>query len=210
MFSRFTCCFVLLLSLLTVSFVEAKTGSYYTNRIRTQIQTGATRTMDVSTSNVFEGMTYTAHRESLIVLPTTSLYMELQAPDSFTIGLEQLSIGASGTPWTITILEAPTYTTGTAILRADNKNRTYNTDTLSGAVLKKNPTYTSGGTSIFQMYVGGSNSDNDSTLQSKMYTNVSFPLDLLLKKSTNYLIRLQNTTGDTNSVSAKIDWYQLR
>jgi len=187
--------------------VDGRTGTIYKTRPQIEKETGATRVIDTDHSMIHEGCWYTAFRETTTIANSTPLYFEMITPDSFEVHLKDINIFAVGVPWVITILEAPACTTGAIQAYARNRNRAdYSTDSLSGVVLKKNPTGVTGGTVVTSFYAGG----GTGVVGTKSSASSKIGLELELKKSTTYIIKMLNSTGSANAISAVFDWYQIK
>jgi hypothetical protein len=137
--------------------------------------------------HMFDGDMYVLNSIMSVGAGTTVYIQGKLGANKFFHKVERRHAFESGGPYTIDLIEAPTLTDGTTVVTASNMNR-QSTKT-HAAQFFSNPTGVSGGTIIDTLYIpasgSGSNTIGTGTLGSER----------ILKKSTDYLIRIANGGG---------------
>lgn len=107
---------------------------------------------------------------------------------------------AAGGDAEITIFEGTTVTDDGSSLAAGDRNRT--TANTPETTLFSGPTITADGTELAHVLLPGGSGGNASG------GSADSPVEFVLKKSTNYLVRVKNIAGATKAFSATMDWYE--
>jgi hypothetical protein len=116
------------------------------------------------------------------------------------VHLRPAMISSSASCVTITTIEAPVFTAGTA---GTSINRNRNSLTASGVNYRYAATYTSGGTVLDMMVAGGGTEGKGGGQQQ------GAEHEIVLKPSTTYLIQISNpAAGATTAIVFNLFWYE--
>ena len=138
---------------------------------------------------------------SLAAAATYSLTLTTPAASVAYVHLRPAMLSSSASYAKMTILEAPTFTAGTA---ATPYNRNRNSATAASTVYKYNAGYTSGGTALDLFTVG---TGGNPTARSG--GSAGADQELVLKPATTYLFLIDNPTGGaTSNIAWQLFWYE--
>ncbi len=148
-------------------------------------------------NNIHGGNFFTAQVANAALGASALLYIEIIIPEEIELHLKQVSF-YNGDDGHFELVEAPTLTTGAAVLTAFNRWRP--SIKLSNILLKSNPTAISSGVVLDEMYFKGTNQAPGTLITSDW--------EWVLKSDTTYLIRLTNNGTGSEQALLKANWYE--
>lgn len=157
--------------------------------------TGRPITVDPYHVELNSGDMYSVFQNNAALASNGIIYFELIVPATHEADLEGFEIFCTDLYTEVTVIEAPTLTTGvTALTPMNLKRKSANTAKVG---YKSNPTSISGGTTLETFFTGG----GTGTGQTKIGGTTHTQLGWLLKPSTTYLIRATNKSANAIIIS---------
>lgn len=164
--------------------------------MREDARTGVPQVISVTEHQIHTGNTYVVTQKYAAVAAGASVYLELKTPNTATIvNLKEISAFSTKATGAVSLIEAPTVTTGATAVTPVNLNR--QSANTAASVVKSNPTGISGGT----------------TLETIPIYNYATPRQELadkeydLAKNTTYLVKLTNNDAAEADMIVRIIFY---
>jgi len=171
-----------------------KTQNFNMDRERV---TGATRVIMSDHANIHDGEGYNASVYAEGVADNAYVQIEFKTPEAPYIHMKSITVNSEGLGL-FEVLEAPTLTTGNTAIVTRNLRRVAPV-TVSGAVLKSDPTSISAGTLIRSYFTGAGKDTGGPT---------NLDTEIVLERNTTYLFRVQNLGGSAKALSLYLFWYE--
>ena len=143
------------------------------------------------------GELFSAEVANVALGAAAKLYIEINVPATHVVCLKKFKF-YNGDDGIIELTEAPTLTTGAAVLAALNRNR--GSSKAYNSILKSNPTGISGGLSLTKFYFKG-------TVQAGGLLEDS-DWEWRLKLGTIYLLTLTNSGASAEQAYLRADFYE--
>jgi len=167
--------------------------------------TGAQPVISTDHEAIHLGWGYSASVFAEGVADNAYVQLEIKTPETADLGIVHLKTyrgWAEGGLAALSILEAPTLTTGDAAFVPKNRSR-LGTPAASKCTIKTNPTSISDGTVIEGPIACGGGGTGQGT-----GGNFSKDQEIILKENTTYLVRVQNLAGSAKALGLWIFWYE--
>jgi hypothetical protein len=151
---------------------------------------------------IHEGILFTAFNQFTLAGSAVGRIV-LETPSTKYVHYRNEKISTSGDKVTVELFEAPTVTaeTGTALTPINHNRITTITAHVTALV---DPTVTAEGTKISQSFIGG----GTGTGQARNGSDTSQENEIVLKKSTKYLIKITNGSANSNIIQVNPLWYE--
>ena len=163
------------------------------------------RTIDAGHAMVHLGFVYKAWHKFTGVADAASVYLHVKNPADLYPHLHDFTVTAGRGDVDVQVFETPTTSADGTLLQERSLNRNGTIDT-SGLDVYHTPTVSSDGTEIRNTWIpptaaGVGHSDSGAVEDAD--------LEMILKPSTNYLIKITNNSGGSIDIHAKLYWYEL-
>jgi hypothetical protein len=160
------------------------------------------RGIDTDHSYIHEGILFTAFNQFTLDAAGVGRIVLTTPADKY-IHYRNEKVSTSGDKVTIELFEAPTVTaaTGTAVTPI-NQNRICGIVARVGVLI--DPTVTAEGTKIGQAFIGG----GTGTGQARSGADTAQNNEIVLKRSTQYLVKITNGSSNSNIIQVNPIWYE--
>ncbi len=165
---------------------------------------GAYKVIDHEHALIHKGILFSLCQSNPAIANNGEILYQFKTPADGTVDihLKDLKVWLVDNPWEIELIEAPTVTDGTSQLTPINRNR--KSSNTSQLTVYSDPTNISGGTVLGSCLAGGGSGIG----QADSGGVDGFTLEYELMPSTDYVLRVKNTSGTVNPGSVQVFWYE--